>query len=228
MTFSMARVPRLIVSQPVRLPGLKLYGPVIFIFLLSTRAGGLGINLTAADTVIFYDSDWNPTMDAQAMDRAHRLGQTRPVTVYRLVTRNSIEEKILARAKQKGTIQNLVIQGGRFNLNTDEADDIFKPSEMMDLLIDDSQRDDLKADANKKKRTLINPIILGMKRSAKPSAKPSKPAPSTLTVDESIEGTPSTNANATISVNVPTQPSSTTAAVPTTSTSSKSMDIDHE
>ncbi|KAG0343236.1 putative DNA helicase ino80 [Podila horticola] len=55
--------------------------PEIFIFLLSTRAGGLGINLTAADTVIFYDSDWNPTVDQQAMDRAHRLGQTRQVTV---------------------------------------------------------------------------------------------------------------------------------------------------
>ena len=51
----------------------------IFVFLLSTRAGGLGINLTAADTVIFYESDWNPTMDLQAMDRAHRLGQTKEV-----------------------------------------------------------------------------------------------------------------------------------------------------
>eukprot|EP00698_Gefionella_okellyi_P008784 TRINITY_DN2197_c0_g1_i2.p1 TRINITY_DN2197_c0_g1~~TRINITY_DN2197_c0_g1_i2.p1 ORF type:complete len:1221 (-),score=221.20 TRINITY_DN2197_c0_g1_i2:447-4109(-) len=76
----------------------------IFVFLLSTRAGGLGINLTAADTVIFYDSDWNPTMDAQAMDRAHRLGQTKQVTVYRLVTKHTIEEHILKRAKQKHTV----------------------------------------------------------------------------------------------------------------------------
>ena len=76
----------------------------VFAFLLSTRAGGLGINLTAADTVIFYDSDWNPTMDDQAMDRAHRLGQTRPVTVYRLVTVDSIEERILARAKEKHNV----------------------------------------------------------------------------------------------------------------------------
>lgn len=73
----------------------------LFVFVLSTRAGGLGINLTAADTVIFYDSDWNPTVDSQAMDRAHRLGQTKQVTVYRMITRNSIEERILLRAKQK-------------------------------------------------------------------------------------------------------------------------------
>ncbi|VDQ10341.1 unnamed protein product [Trichobilharzia regenti] len=56
--------------------------PHWFVFLLSTRAGGLGINLTAADTVIFYDSDWNPTVDQQAMDRAHRLGQTKPVCLF--------------------------------------------------------------------------------------------------------------------------------------------------
>ena len=57
-----------------------------FIFLLSTRAGGLGINLTSADTVIIYDSDWNPQMDLQAMDRAHRIGQKNLVNVYRLIT----------------------------------------------------------------------------------------------------------------------------------------------
>lgn len=57
-----------------------------FLFLLSTRAGGLGINLTAADTVIIYDSDWNPQMDLQAMDRAHRIGQKNLVNVYRLIT----------------------------------------------------------------------------------------------------------------------------------------------
>lgn len=85
--------------------------PDIFIFLLSTRAGGLGINLTAADTVIFYDSDWNPTIDSQAMDRAHRLGQTRQVTVYRLITRNTIEERIRKRALQKEEVQRVVISG---------------------------------------------------------------------------------------------------------------------
>ena len=83
--------------------------PSVFIFLLSTRAGGLGINLTAADTVIFYDSDWNPTVDQQAMDRAHRLGQTKQVTVYRLITRGTVEERILIRAKQKGEIHKLVV-----------------------------------------------------------------------------------------------------------------------
>lgn len=81
-----------------------------FIFLLSTRAGGLGINLTAADTVIFYDSDWNPTADQQAMDRAHRLGQTKQVTVYRLVTAGTIEERVMERAGIKGEMQRMVIQ----------------------------------------------------------------------------------------------------------------------
>lgn len=86
--------------------------PDIFVFLLSTRAGGLGINLTAADTVIFYDSDWNPTIDSQAMDRAHRLGQTRQVTVYRMITRGTIEERIRRRALQKEEVQRVVISGG--------------------------------------------------------------------------------------------------------------------
>ena len=86
--------------------------PEIFVFLLSTRAGGLGINLTAADTVIFYDSDWNPTIDSQAMDRAHRLGQTKQVTVYRMITRGTIEERIRKRALQKEEVQRVVISGG--------------------------------------------------------------------------------------------------------------------
>lgn len=87
--------------------------PELFVFLLSTRAGGLGINLTAADTVIFYDSDWNPTIDSQAMDRAHRLGQTRQVTVYRLLVKGTIEERMRDRAKQKMHVQNVVMEGGR-------------------------------------------------------------------------------------------------------------------
>jgi len=85
--------------------------PELFIFLLSTRAGGLGINLTAADTVIFYDSDWNPTIDSQAMDRAHRLGQQRQVTVYRLLVRGTIEERMRDRAKQKEHVQQVVMEG---------------------------------------------------------------------------------------------------------------------
>jgi DNA helicase INO80 len=86
--------------------------PELFVFILSTRAGGLGINLTAADTVIFYDSDWNPTIDSQAMDRAHRLGQTKQVRVFRLITRGTIEERIRMRAQQKEEVQRVVIQGG--------------------------------------------------------------------------------------------------------------------
>lgn len=86
--------------------------PELFVFLLSTRAGGLGINLTAADTVIFYDSDWNPTIDSQAMDRAHRLGQTKQVTVYRLLVRGTIEERMRDRAKQKMHVQQVVMEGG--------------------------------------------------------------------------------------------------------------------
>ncbi|XP_029352605.1 chromatin-remodeling ATPase INO80 isoform X4 [Echeneis naucrates] len=105
----------------------------IFVFLLSTRAGGLGINLTAADTVIFYDSDWNPTVDQQAMDRAHRLGQTKQVTVYRLICQGTIEERILQRAKEKSEIQRVVISGGNFKPDT------LKPKEVVSLLLDDDE-----------------------------------------------------------------------------------------
>ena len=81
-----------------------------FIFLLSTRAGGLGINLTAADTVVIYDSDFNPQMDLQAMDRAHRIGQKNMVNVYRLITENTVEEKIVERQMIKLKWDSLVIQ----------------------------------------------------------------------------------------------------------------------
>lgn len=90
-----------------------------FLFLLSTRAGGLGINLTSADTVIIFDSDWNPSADLQAMARAHRMGQTKSVMIYRLVTRGSIEEKILERAKKKLILDHLVIQRMDTSRNAD-------------------------------------------------------------------------------------------------------------
>ncbi|ANB15712.1 Irc5p [Sugiyamaella lignohabitans] len=84
------------------------------LFLLSTRSGGLGINLTSADTVIIFDSDWNPQQDLQAMDRVHRIGQTKPVVIYRLATSNTVEQKLLERAGAKRKLEQVVIESGRF------------------------------------------------------------------------------------------------------------------
>lgn len=84
-----------------------------FIFLLTTRAGGLGINLVTADIVVLFDSDWNPQADLQAMDRAHRIGQTKQVYVFRFITQDAIEERIIERATQKLKLDQLVIQEGR-------------------------------------------------------------------------------------------------------------------
>jgi ATP-dependent helicase STH1/SNF2 len=92
-----------------------------FCFLLSTRAGGLGLNLQTADTVIIYDSDWNPHQDLQAQDRAHRIGQKNEVRILRLITSNSVEEKILGRAQFKLDMDGKVIQAGKFdNKSTNE------------------------------------------------------------------------------------------------------------
>lgn len=99
----------------------------IFVFILSTRSGGVGVNLTGADTVVFYDSDWNPTMDAQAQDRCHRIGQTRDVHIYRLVSEMTIEENILKKANQKRMLGQLAIEGGNFTT------EFFKSSTIQDL-----------------------------------------------------------------------------------------------
>ena len=80
----------------------------VFAYLMSTRAGGLGINLQTADTVILYDSDWNPQVDLQAMARVHRIGQTKLVHVYRFVTENTVEERILLRAEKKLYLDKMV------------------------------------------------------------------------------------------------------------------------
>jgi ATP-dependent helicase STH1/SNF2 len=95
-----------------------------FCFLLSTRAGGLGLNLQTADTVIIYDSDWNPHQDLQAQDRAHRIGQKNEVRILRLISSNSVEEKILERAQFKLDMDGKVIQAGKFdNKSTNEERD---------------------------------------------------------------------------------------------------------
>ena len=86
-----------------------------FIFILSTRAGGLGLNLQTADTVIIFDSDWNPHQDLQAQDRAHRIGQENEVRVLRLITVDSVEERILAAARYKLNMDEKVIQAGKFD-----------------------------------------------------------------------------------------------------------------
>lgn len=108
--------------------------PELFVFLLSTRAGGLGINLTAADTVIFYDHDWNPSNDSQAMDRAHRLGQTKQVRVYRLITKGTIDERIVKLARNKKEVQDIVVGNKAYS-----ESGMARPQEIVSLLLDDDE-----------------------------------------------------------------------------------------
>ncbi|PNS15568.1 hypothetical protein CAC42_827 [Sphaceloma murrayae] len=110
-------------------------GSDYFIFLLSTRAGGLGLNLQTADTVIIYDSDWNPHQDLQAQDRAHRIGQKNEVRILRLISSNSVEEKILERANFKLDMDGKVIQAGKFdNKSTNEERD-----EMLRVMLESAE-----------------------------------------------------------------------------------------
>ena len=108
-----------------------------FIFLLSTRAGGLGLNLTAANTVIIFDSDWNPMMDLQAQDRAHRIGQRSDVSVFRLVTYSPVEEKILSRAAEKLNMSELVVEAGQFDKRSVENDNSLERKKLMEVLLTD-------------------------------------------------------------------------------------------
>ncbi|GKT45220.1 lymphoid-specific helicase [Colletotrichum spaethianum] len=104
------------VSQESRRDQIKEFNenPAFKIFLLSTRAGGQGINLASADTVILFDSDWNPQQDLQAQDRCHRIGQNRPVIVYRLATKGTVEEELLLSADAKRRLEKLIIKKGSF------------------------------------------------------------------------------------------------------------------
>lgn len=114
-------------DRQVRIDRFNQKSSTRFCFLLSTRAGGLGINLATADTVIIYDSDWNPHADLQAMARAHRLGQTNTVMIYRLITRGTIEERMMQMTKKKMVLEHLVV--GRLkaqNINQEELDDIIR------------------------------------------------------------------------------------------------------
>lgn len=97
------------------------YDTRIFLFIASTRAGGVGLNLTGADTVIFYDSDWNPAMDSQAMDRCHRIGQTKDVHIYRLICNHTVEENILRKQRVKRKLDEVVVDQGEFTTETLKA-----------------------------------------------------------------------------------------------------------
>ncbi|KAE8664239.1 ATP-dependent DNA helicase DDM1 [Hibiscus syriacus] len=115
------------------------------IFILSTRAGGLGINLTAADTCILYDSDWNPQMDLQAMDRCHRIGQTKPVHVYRLATAQSVEActcRILKRAYSKLKLEHVVIGKGQFHQERKPSNDVIEEEDLLALLRNEETAED--------------------------------------------------------------------------------------
>lgn len=127
-----------------------------FCFLLSTRAGGLGLNLQSADTVIIYDTDWNPFQDLQAQDRAHRIGQTKEVRILRLITNNSVEEGILDRAMSKLEIDSKVIQAGKFdNKSTSEEQEAFLRS----LLEAEEARREAKDDDEEMEEEELNEIL---------------------------------------------------------------------
>lgn len=125
-------------ERQIRIDRFNAKNSTKFCFLLSTRAGGLGINLATADTVFIYDSDWNPHADLQAMARAHRLGQTNKVMIYRLITRGTIEERMMQMTKKKMILEHLVV--GRLkaqNVNQEELDDIIRYGSK-ELFVDES------------------------------------------------------------------------------------------
>eukprot|EP00172_Hildenbrandia_rubra_P000629 Plantae.Rhodophyta-Hildenbrandia_rubra.ctg1340.p1 GENE.Plantae.Rhodophyta-Hildenbrandia_rubra.ctg1340~~Plantae.Rhodophyta-Hildenbrandia_rubra.ctg1340.p1 ORF type:complete len:1089 (-),score=231.07 Plantae.Rhodophyta-Hildenbrandia_rubra.ctg1340:3890-6700(-) len=128
------------------------------VFLLSTRAGGLGLNLQTADTVIIFDSDWNPMMDQQAQDRAHRIGQTREVRVLRLISAKSVEEKILEQANRKLKIDAQVIQAGRFNNKASDVDRTRILKEIIQNQVENTNNED-EEEADHLDANMINRVL---------------------------------------------------------------------
>ncbi|GAA96867.1 uncharacterized protein L969DRAFT_94873 [Mixia osmundae IAM 14324] len=148
-----------------------------FVFLLTTRAGGLGINLTTADVVVLYDSDWNPQADLQAMDRAHRIGQTKQVYVFRFVTEDSVEEKVLERAAQKLRLDQLVIQQGRATVSKAQSKD-----ELVEMIQHGAERI-IKADAPANSMMIDDDVDLIIQRGEARTAELNKKY-ETLNIDD--------------------------------------------
>lgn len=163
-----------------------------FCFLLSTRAGGLGLNLQTADTVIIYDSDWNPHQDLQAQDRAHRIGQKNEVRILRLISSNSVEEKILERANYKLDMDGKVIQAGKFdNKSTNEERDallrtLLDTAEAAEQLAEQEEMDD--DDLNQIMARTDDELVLFQKmdeeRAKDPDYGPGRPLPRLMAEDE--------------------------------------------
>lgn len=142
--------------------------------LLTTNVGGLGLNLTGADTVIFMEHDWNPQKDLQAMDRAHRIGQKRVVNVYRLITRGTLEEKIMSLQQFKIGIANSVINSENSSLksmNTDQLVDLFTVSSApaaaaaaasTSAEADAEQHGEVASSSSKKKPTGLAAVLAGL------------------------------------------------------------------
>ena len=104
------------------------------IFILSTRAGGLGINLHSANVVIIFDSDWNPQVDLQAIDRAHRIGQKKQVIIYRFVTEGSVEEKIVERAARKLKVDHLIMQKGGYRNEKKDSESKISGGQVLQMI----------------------------------------------------------------------------------------------
>ncbi|KAI4289614.1 MAG: hypothetical protein L6R35_001125 [Caloplaca aegaea] len=163
-----------------------------FCFLLSTRAGGLGLNLQTADTVIIYDSDWNPHQDLQAQDRAHRIGQKNEVRILRLISSNSVEEKILERANYKLDMDGKVIQAGKFdNKSTNEERDallrtLLDSAEAAEQLAEQEEMDD--EDLNQLMARTDDELKLFQQldeeRARDPNYGPGRPLPRLMAEDE--------------------------------------------
>ena len=128
------RIPYLLLTGDTRdraTPVRRFQAGEVQLFLLSLKAGGVGLNLTAADTVIHYDPWWNPAAEAQAVDRAHRIGQDKPVFVYRLVAAGTVEERIEALKQRKAALAEAVLDGGgsreRLSFGQDDLDLLLAP-----------------------------------------------------------------------------------------------------
>jgi superfamily II DNA/RNA helicase len=111
----------------------------IFCFISSTRSGGIGLNLTGADNIVFYDTDWNPAMDKQAQDRCHRIGQTRTVHIHRLITLSTIEENIFKKSIQKRELNYVIMEDGKFDMENFNNKINFKSIVQEENLIKDDQ-----------------------------------------------------------------------------------------